>query len=211
MFLPPVTTPRRRGRRWLAITAACMAIVLLAGFIWASTIDPLGSGSYGFTPRWPDGDTMRDVYDADPADGTAYTLYIGAERIGSPLSYAFSIRNDGPVGITIRSIGGPDPEGAVVSTRVVGADVEPLRGTVSSELPGPGVDGAVVPFAPFTLEPAEEAIVYMEAVVHTCNARGATQTLASVAVGYSVLGVPRSTRFVPNLQIAFRGAGCSSA
>jgi hypothetical protein len=208
MFLPPVTTPRRRGRRWLAIAAACVVIVLVAGISWASTVDPLASGSFGFTPHWSDGDVMRRVYHADPVDGTPYSFYAGVERIDSPLSYAFSIRNDGPVGITIRSIGGPEPEGAVVTTRVVGADVAPLRGTVSSELPGPGVDGGVVPFAPFTLEPAQEAIVYMEAVVHACNSRGGMLTLASMSVGYSVLGVPRSTRFVPNLQIAFRGAGC---
>ena len=203
MFRPSVYVPPRRRRGWIMVAIAVVLTLITATVAWASMSDPIVSGSYGFNPVWTDdGSLLQERFAADPVDGTPFTYYAAVERLGVPLSYAFSIRNDGPVPITIRSVG--DTTGI----RAVAADTDPLVGKVTSEVPVDAANGWVTPFVPFRLAPDAEAIIVVETTVTECNARDGVSTIASVPISYSVLGVPRSTSFIPNLQIGLRGSGC---
>ena len=190
----------------MAAIAIALSLVT-ATVLWASTIDPIAVGSTGFAPYWTDdGAVVERRYDAAPIDGTGFTYYAAVERVGAPLTFAISIRNDGPAPITIRSVGGS--EGGIVEMHAVAADTDPMAGKISGRPPIGGVNGGIAPFAPFGLAPDAEAIVYLEATMTECNARGIVTTLAEVPIDYTVFGVPRSVGFIPDLQIGLRGSGC---
>ena len=146
--------PRRWPRR-LAAVAILLAVTLIGlALVWVVNVEPLSRGSEGFAVNDPALRVhVRDV-SAMGVTGSVQTI---EARPGMRFQYRFSVRNDGPIPVTITDVGTDGTAG--ISRRVVAAKPDlSLGGSLSR---------GYAPFEPFTLAPGAEAGVEMRVEVPT--------------------------------------------
>ena len=171
-----------------ALTLALLAIV--AGVVWVSNVEPLGPGSSAFAIGDPRVEASERPIDAFDVSGVVDT--VKAEK-GSTFRYVVSIRNDGPVAVTIKAVGG---DGGAISRRAVAVNLHPYE------------NGSVFgPFAPFKLGRGEEAFIQMEVRVSEdgcIEGRGFVGWYAE-PITYSIFGITRHSFVETRTEIRVEG------
>jgi hypothetical protein len=119
--------------------------------------------------------------------------------------YRFSIRNEGPIRVTITDAG-HRPQGFMISRRVVGMNPDINR-------PGDATRN-FVPFQPFDLAPGVEAGLEIEVRLASdaCLVPRSSMFWSTEPIAYRVLGLPMSTRVETGTEIRLigtRSTACS--
>jgi hypothetical protein len=184
--------PRRRRWPWLGLVVL-VTIVLVVGSIWIANYVPLAQGSSGF------GTLRSDVHvtniDAFDISGVVFDVQVGREVT---FRYRFSIRNAGPLAVTIHAVGGQDTGGSAdLGRRAVRVNDDPYTNTSSFE-----------PWHSFALAPGDEALIEMEAVYRgRCLGEGDAMFWNREPVTYSILGLPRHEDVMVGVEVRFVGTG----
>jgi hypothetical protein len=197
---PPSVAPPPRRRGWVRIVVLAviglLAVGLSAGSIWIANDVPLEQGSFGFGTLRSD---VRQIdIDAFDVSGVVFEVPVGRE---GRFRYRFSIRNDGPVAVTIRQIGFTGPRGgnSRLGRRAVGFVADASAGTRS-------------PFErwhAFSLAPGREALIEMEAVYRgRCIERDSFVSWNVEPVTFSIVGVTRHDDVPVGVEVRFVGTGC---
>ncbi len=141
----------RARRPWNLVLVGVLIVLvalLVSGYAWADSYQPLTAGSYGLFPAGSV--TGRN-------GETSITF-----RAGAPFALGFSVRNQG--GFTVRVVGVP----------LVGATPFSTRLLVSKPLEHPrAVPGPTAPFRPFDLGPGEERMLILRGWFASCFTTGA--------------------------------------
>jgi len=155
--------PRRRGAvaflrarrpRNLVLVALLLVLValLVSGYAWAESYQPLTAGDYGLFP---------DRAVSGPAGETAVTF-----RDGAPFRFGFSVRNDGSFAVRVVGVPHATVADPFVTRTFVSGPLERAR-----DIPGP-----TTPFRPFDLKPGEERMLILRGVFAHCRNWGGTTT-----------------------------------
>jgi hypothetical protein len=181
----------------VAFSIALLVLTAVAAAAWAANYEPLGPGSFGF------GSTRPGVHIfSTTAFGVSGRVMVVPIEPGESFRYRFSMRNDGPVAVTVESIGFPkEDQGGNIVTRF------PTRMIPDAWL-ADDRDGLphLEPWHPFTLEPDHEAIIEMEATfTHGCI--DGTLGWFFEPIRFSVFGLPRQSNFQQDLEIRLRAPG----
>jgi hypothetical protein len=142
---------RRWPRRVAGIVVALLLLAVVSGVVWVSNVEPLGRGSFGSAIRDPRVKASEHQVDAFGVSGLINTVRV---EKGTTFTYVVSIRNDGPVPVTIKDIG---MKGGAITTRVVAMNPFPYENG--------GPSRGFVPFTASRLDPEQDAIIEMEAQV----------------------------------------------
>jgi hypothetical protein len=178
------------------IVIGLLALGLAVGSIWIANYVPLEQGSYGFGTLRSD---VREIdIDAFDISGVVFEVPVGRD---GRFRYRFSIRNDGPVPVTIRQIGSSGPWGG-----------DPQLGRRAMRLVADASAGTASPFErwhAFSLAPGREALIEMEAVYHgRCMQRGDGVSWSWEPLTFSILGVTRHDDVPVGVEVRFVGTGC---
>jgi hypothetical protein len=134
------------------------------------------------------------VEQSDQTHDGRYPVYVTADP-GSPFSFGFSVRNDGPLPIRLDGVV-RDP---AVHDSVV--DYPTLRAVWRDGAPHGGISGPVAPFGPIDLGPGEYTVLWLVWTASPCAAgpsfepavdQAASVGIPELRVAYSVLGFPRT-------------------
>jgi hypothetical protein len=108
---------------------------------------------------------------------------------GGEVAYAFVVRNDGPVGVTVTSVDAGVGELTLLSA--YGVFLLPP----GAPLDGRGLEHATV-FSPFALGSGEERVVVVRGTFDNCEYfhERNLEPHAGIDIGYHILGVPGSQR-----------------
>ena len=104
---------RRWPRRAAGVVVAILLLALVGYAIWVSNVEPLGRGSFGSGIQDPRVQASERSVDALGVSGLINTVKV---QKGTTFTYLVSIRNDGPVPVTIKDIGmrgGRSPRGSL--------------------------------------------------------------------------------------------------
>jgi hypothetical protein len=190
--------PRRRGR-WIALVTAG---VLVAGSIgWIANVEPLDGGSFGFDPlvglpaEMARSAKVQDV-DAFGVDGRVLTVRV---EPGSRFTLIVSIRNTGPVPITIQGV---ESDSRDLGRRLVG---------MTPDLYAAGTIEQPEPFRPFSLPPHGEAALEIEFSVgdQVCLDPSSTISGYEQRLTFTIFGVERTQPVDAGLQLNLRGTKSS--
>jgi hypothetical protein len=184
--------PRRRRWPWLALLVL-PTILLLVGSIWIANYDPLvqGSSTFGALRK----DVRETRIDAFDLSGLVFEVPTGRD---ATFRYRFSIRNNGPIGVTIRSVGATSGSGSTRLHRTA------VRVVPSFEAPTQTSE----PWHAFSLAPGDEAIIEMKAVYHgICKQPNTATSWNTEPFTFSVLGVTRHEDVMVGVEVRFVGTG----
>jgi hypothetical protein len=173
-----------------------VAILLLAlvGYaIWVSNVEPLGRGSFGSGIQDPRVQASERSVDAFGVSGLINTVKV---QKGTTFTYLVSIRNDGPVPVTIKDIG---MRGGAITTRVVAVNLLPYQNG--------GPARGFIPFAAFRLDPHEDAIIEMEAQVgaNACVEGRGFSSWFQEPITYTIFGITRHSSVETGTEIRLVG------
>ena len=174
--------------------AVLVAMLLLVGSIWIANYVPFAQGSFGFgTPRTD----VREI-DVDAFDLQGHVFEVPVGREGT-FRYRFSIRNDGPVGVTVTHVGASDRGGSSrISRRAVSVVPDAYTQPASK----------YESWHAFSLAPGGEAIIEMEARYHgRCLERGDALSWNWEPVTFAILGLPRHEDVMVGVEVRFVGTG----
>lgn len=199
---PPIAThpgrPRRWPRRLLLAGALLLVLALVAGGTWVARYDPLATGSIGYAAPAGLGAKVVDVSWALPNPPLIYRI---PAVTGMTFDYRFSIRNDGPVSITIKDVGIPaERSGNVVNRHPVRVMANAYAGPTGSPWIG---------FRPITLAPGQEGAIEMQATFQGCLPSLDKLSWSDEEMKYSVLGITRHETFTPDIVIVLVGTPSS--
>ena len=188
--------PRRRGR-WVALIAA--GVLVAASIGWIVNLEPLDGGSFGFDPlaglpaEMARSAKVQDV-DAFGVDGRVLTVRV---EPGSRFTVIVSIRNTGPVPVTIQGV----ESSSGLGRRLVGMTPD-LYATGRASLE---------PFRPFSLPPDGEAALEIEFSVDDQLCLGPSGTLSGYEqrITFTIFGVERTQSVDAGLQLNLRGTKSS--
>ncbi len=175
---PPRTTDRTRSLKWLRYVAALIALSITTfGVIWIPNYEPLQFGSAsGIRPPSALLRTI-DQY-GDPA-----RVWLMKVQPGTVFTYYFTLRNDGPVGITVKE---PIIDAhSEVAFRLVG---------IRSGIPTEGFDmdpKNLRLFEEFALAPGEEHLIGLKYQFLDCKGLRGGIGQSQVELRFAVLGVER--------------------
>ena len=102
---------RRWPRQVAGIVVALLLLAVVSGAVWVSNVRPLGRGSFGSAIRDPRVKASEHQVDAFVVSGLINTVRV---EKGTTFTYLVSIRNDGPVPVTIKDMG---MKGGAITTR----------------------------------------------------------------------------------------------
>ena len=200
----PVVPPRRpeRGhRRRLRVISGAVVVVLaalVASGLWVARLQPLAVGSLGWGPTDPASTkVIPQLWSGLP--GSPEVFRIDATGPGQTITYRFSIRNDGPVGVTVTGVGVPLSTQAGDALTLVPVRMQP--NTIGVGVDPKGWD----PFRSFAMAPGQEVSIEMEATWHGCMVRRTTTSFGEMPISFRVFGVPRTVQFTPDVQIDLVG------
>jgi hypothetical protein len=186
----PLTVPSRpkRRRRLVLLALTLLAALLIGSIAYVSNYMPMSpaNGTGGGLNRHDLGSFLSPL--GEGFDATEYTY----ER-GGRFWFGFGLRNDGPLGVTIRGIdsGLPDSSDFEGLARQSGVWI-----ATGSSWYGPPRGRGSETFHPFWLGPGQERWVFIEIQFRDCAPVGAeggtlTQYLRGAYLTYRVLGLPR--------------------
>ena len=191
------TAPTTRRRRWPArvarIAVAFLLLAVVSGAAWISNVEPLGRGSFGSGIQDPRVQASERSVDAFGVSGLINTVKV---EKGTTFTYLVSIRNDGPVPVTIEDIG---MRGGAITTRVVAVNPHPY------ENGGPA--RGFIPFGAFRLDPHEDAIIEMEAQVgaNACVEGRGFSSWFQEPITYTIFGITRHSSVETGTEIRLGG------
>jgi hypothetical protein len=193
---PTASTAKRRRwpRRVAGIVIAFLLLAVLSGAVWVSNVEPLGRGSFGSAIRDPRVKASVHQVDAFGVSGLISTVRV---EKGTIFGYQVSIRNDGPVPVTIKYIG---MRGGAITTRVVAVNLHPYENG--------GPSRGFMPFAAFRLDPEQEAVIEMEAQVaaNSCMEGPGYTSWFQEPITYSIFGITRHSFVETGTEIRLVGA-----
>jgi hypothetical protein len=179
-----------------------VAGVLVAASIgWIANVEPLDGGSFGFDPlaglpaEMARSAKVQDV-DAFGVDGRVLTVRV---EPGSRFTVIVSIRNTGPVPVTIQGV----ESSSDLGRRLVG---------MTPDLYATGrVGDGLEPFRPFSLPPDGEAALEIEFSVGDKLCLGPNDTLSGYEqrLTFTIFGVERTQSVDAGLQLNLRGTKSS--
>jgi hypothetical protein len=177
-LIRPGLTARRR-RRWPKVVIVLAVILVAAAGAFLLRYQPLAQGSSEGV-----GGTGTRLVPSPGSISSDQPVYRVAYRDGKTGKLGLSIRNDGPLGVTVTEVGreGWAPGGLVrydgtfLTRDVRGLDLQPQN---------------LVPFRPFSLGPGEELPVVIRFRYSNCggSSAGTAETIVAVSVGFRVLGL----------------------
>jgi hypothetical protein len=191
-----LTTDEPPRRRWIWRLALSLGVLIVAALIaagtWVANYDPFTAGHILYGAR----DDRIGETDVDAIGVSGRLLEV---PVSGPtrFRYRFSILNRGPVAVRIATVDAASK--GEVTLRPVRAipDLAVVR------------DGRWVfePWHPFTLQPGHDATIEMEVGFRprSCLPRGTTLTWWPETIGFSVLGVARTTTFESNVEVHIVG------
>jgi uncharacterized repeat protein (TIGR01451 family) len=182
---------RPRSRRWLLWTLLALVVVLATSITLLVRYQPLVPGNEA-VGAGPGGRITNSPPNLESVSAIRF-------RNGAVVTYGFSLRNDGPVGLTITSVIDPHSEG-VLRTMTIRMNRE--------NEPGASADPAdYTPFQSFRLGPDEERFFLIKAQFARCDSLAADSwsTYADVPVTYRVLGFTHHAWVPLELPIAVQG------
>jgi len=195
---PPVVVraaiePERR-RRWPWAVAVMVVAALAATLAWLVNVEPLGYGSSTFAVRDPRARATMGSVDAFDVTGQVATVPM---KRGLVFHYDVSIRNDGPLSVTIVDVGSPSD---LMTPRQVVAMKPDLY-------EGGSVSDGYVPFEPFDLPPGQEAGLRMEVRITqaACYAPGGYASWYREPVTYRIAGITRHADVETRLEVRLAG------
>ena len=164
---PPAPYDALVRRASAVITAA--VLLFGAGLVWVVRAAPLEAGSYFFCGR-------HQVADRGESCIVEY-------HDGRDLLWAFSVRNGGPVGVTVTGVVAPR-DGLLLAAELL---MWPRNGVGGFD------EDAFVPFAPFELPPGQERVIAYVSRFGGCEdyVSATSATIGKVEVRFRLLGVPR--------------------
>jgi len=178
---PTASTAKRRRwpRRPAGIVVLLLFVAIVGGIAWVSNVEPLGRGSFESAIQDPRANASERNVDAFGVSGLINTVKVGK---GTTFTYQVSIRNDGPIPVTIKDIG---MRGAAVTTRVVAVNSHPYQNG--------GPSRGFMPFAAFRLDPAQEAFIEMGADVaaNACVEGPGYTSWFQEPITYTIFGITR--------------------
>jgi hypothetical protein len=188
------TKPRRWPRRVVGIVVLLLLIVVVGGIVWVSNIEPLGRGSFGSAIRDPRVQASEHHVLAFGVIGLINTVKV---EKGTTFTYLVSIRNNGPVPVTIKDI---SMKGRAITTQVVAVNPHPYENG--------GPSRGLIPFAAFRLDPDQEAIIEMEVQVGTdaCVEGPGFTSWFQEPVTYTIFGITRHSFVETGTEIRLVGA-----
>jgi hypothetical protein len=169
---------------------------------WIANVEPLDGGSFGFDPlaglpaEMARSAKVQEV-DAFGVDGRVLTVRV---QPGSRFTVIVSIRNTGPVPVTIQGI---ESDSRDLGRRLVG---------MTPDLYATGRVGVgLEPFRPFSLPPDGEAALEIEFSVGDQLCLGPNDTLSGYEQGltFTIFGVERTQSVDAGLQLNLRGTKSS--
>lgn len=163
----PIAFLRARRPRNVAIALVLVAVVaaLIAAAAWASSYQPVVTGSTWMNPRGGRAGALEE--------------YVATFRPGAPFQLGFSIRNDGRFPVRIVDV----PLGNFYPFVVRAFVIPPNPHVVDFQTHGE-------PFHPFTLAPGEERLLALRGRYRTCASYP-----ASAGSAITVFGLPVRERF----------------
>jgi hypothetical protein len=176
------------------ITVALLLVAVVSGTAWVVNVEPLGRGSFGSAIRDPRVKASEHQVDAFGVSGLINTVRV---EKGTTFTYLVSIRNDGPVPVTIKDIGMKDE---AITTRVVAVNPHPYENG--------GPSRGLRPFAAFRLDPEQDAIIEMEAQVgaNACVEGPGFASWFQEPVTYTIFGITRHSSVETGTEIRLVGA-----
>lgn len=200
-----VGTARPRWPRRVAIgIAVVLAIAVTSGLVWVANVEPLGQGHFALTIHDPGVEASSRSVGAFGVTGVVNTVRV-AEK-GSTFRYTVAIRNDGSLPVTIEDVGGlidPATREDTITRHAVGMNIDSIAEH------GPPAD--FFPFAPFRLDPGQEAALEMEVYVgkQACLDRAPTWFWFEEPVTYRILGITRHSMVPTGMELRIAGPpGC---
>lgn len=168
-----------RRRRWPWVAFAVILILLGAAASFVVNYDPLCSGPCTGVGG-VHGGTVTSLGSFTSPQGDSFTAARVSHAPGEEFSYWFTLSTQGPVGVTIASIGGEDPTFSTYAIDRV--QMKPLVG-----------DARTSAFHPFFLAPKQYVDILVTARMRGCMEEGNATGIGSIPVGYRVFGISRST------------------
>jgi hypothetical protein len=180
------------------VLASLLVVILGFGAYvgWFLTnYQPLTEGSMSQTNP-----AARDLGSFDSPHGESFTAYRTVYRNGQPYFFVFTIRNNGPVGVTITHVDGGVPELFPFIEKSV--ELGDVSGPAQYEVTGHHSH----PFTPFSLGPGEERAVRISGTLQHCGAsdRRSDAWASTIPVTFRVFGATRRTEIYPNFVIYYR-------
>jgi hypothetical protein len=192
---PIFTGVARRPRRWPWILVAVLDLIVLAAVVWLTNVEPLHRGSVGYGMEDHRVEATQHHVDAFGVSGTVIEVEAPPEQV---FTYRFSLRNDGPLPVTILALGSVDGpihiEAVEVRPELIGTEVA-------------NVSKGFEPFAPFTLSAGHEAAITAEVNVtdEYCADIGGYSSWSTVPITYRLLGITRHSDLQTGVEIRMVG------
>jgi hypothetical protein len=192
-------------RRWVRRVLVSVGVGLLAfSGVYLARYQPLSADGTGAT--WVDPRHATRLGDFSPPVGESFSAYRVRYEDGSSFSYAMTLSNEGPLPVTITSIGEDgcrDCPSPLVFERAV---VAPDGGTFQHDRK------RATPFHGFVLQPGSSRYVVIETRFDNCEsyAPPGGVTYGSIPVGYRTWGVEHQVLLpMPySLDVWIGGEGC---
>jgi hypothetical protein len=199
--IPSLPTPKPasggRRSRLLVASAILVTTTFVAGLVWLANLEPISQGSTGYDLRMGLPTSMArtasvQVVEAFGVDGRVLSVRAEPDAV---FTYMVSVRNDGPVPITIRGLS-PE-EGDRIQVVGMVPDIW-ASGRVSNE---------TQPFHPFSVSPDGEAALEFQVRIprEACRARGTTTSWYTLPLEYTVLGIEREQVVDLGVEVVLRG------
>lgn len=196
---------RRWPRRVAGIVVALLLLAVVSGAVLVSNVEPLERGSIGYAVLDPHLEVHGYFVDALGVSGRVEKI---SAQPGLVLRYRFSIRNGGPIAVTITGAGADEP-GLVVERRIVAMkpDLDVGRNT----------SAGFEPFQTFDLPPGDEAGIEMEVRLaeDLClsSSRGGQTSLSwwFEPIEFQVYGFTRHTSVETGTEIRLVGTRATEA
>ena len=178
----------------MGVLVLLLLVAMVGAIVWVSNVEPLGRGSFGSAIRDPRVKASERYVDAFGVSGLINTVKV---EKGTTFAYLVSIRNDGPVPVTIKDIG---MKGGEFTTRVVAFNPHPYEDG--------GPSRGFVPFAPFRLDPEQESVVEMEVQVGAdfCVEGPGFSSWFQEPITYMIFGITRHSLVETGTEIRLEGA-----
>lgn len=184
---PPQPTPPRRGVRRLVVAAIAIVtgVIVFSGlYLWRyQPLSANGTGAY-----WADPEFATSLGYFTSPQGEDFSAYRVRYRDGELFRSALTLRNEGPLAVTVTGVGDLGCAGCEDLLVFHRASIGPATGQFVYDVEH------VQPFEPFVLEPGTFRLVLIERRFDHCESfsPGSGSTFTHVPVDYRVGPVDRS-------------------